>query len=121
VLVPPYIITEAGGDGAIRGHVTYDRFYLGGNSAVHGGANALLFDDLLGKLVNHRQERMARTASLTVSYRQVTPLNAELGVEAHIDRIDGRKRTTSGRLVTKAGVVLAEAKGLFVELQDGQP
>lgn len=118
-LIPPYVIdgeTEA----RLFGRVTFTRFYLGGNRAVHGGSQPLLFDDVLGRIANHHQAGVARTAYLTVNFRKVTPVDVELHFDATLDRIEGRKRFTSGRLTDAAGTVLAEAEGLFVRLQAGQ-
>ncbi len=120
-LLPPYVIEEED-DRAIRGHVTFTRFYLGGNGAAHGGTPPLLFDDVLGKVVNHHHsEGVARTAYLKVNYRRIVPLDVQLRFDATVDRVDGRKRWGSARLVDADGVVLSEAEGLFLKLLPGQP
>jgi hypothetical protein len=118
-LLPPYVIDEES-DRSLRGRVTFTRFYLGGNAAVHGGSQPLLFDDLFGRVANHHQGGVARTASLTVNYRRVTPLDVELSYEVSLDRVDGRKRFVSGRLVDPAGALLSDAAGLFLRLLPGQ-
>jgi acyl-coenzyme A thioesterase PaaI-like protein len=120
-LLPAYVIEEEN-DRIIRGHVTFTRFYLGGNGAAHGGALPLLFDDVLGKVVNfHHSEGVARTAYLTVNYRRIVPLGALLRFDATVDRIDGRKRWGSARLVDAEQNVLCDAEGLFLKLRPGQP
>ena len=63
---------------------------------------------------------MARTAYLTVNYRQVTPIGIELSLDATVDAIDNRKRWCSGRLFN-GQTLITEAEGLFVELRPGQP
>lgn len=118
-LIPPYVI-DGETESRLFGRVTFTRFHLGGNRAVHGGSQPLLFDDVLGRVANHHQDGVARTAYLTVNYRKVTPVDAELQFDATLDRIDGRKRFTSGRLTDAAGTLLAEAEGLFVRLREGQ-
>jgi acyl-coenzyme A thioesterase PaaI-like protein len=120
-LLPPFVIEEQN-DSMIRGRVTFTRFYLGGNSAVHGGATPLLFDDLLGQVVNrHHADGVARTAYLKVNYRSIGPIGAQLHFDATIDKIDGRKRWGSARLVNEQGELVADAEGLFVKLRPGQP
>lgn len=120
-LLPPYIIEEEN-DRLIRGRVTFTRFYLGGNGAAHGGTPPLLFDDVLGKVVNyHHDQGVARTAYLTVNYRRIIPIGAELRWDATVDRVDGRKRWGSARLVDADGIVLSDAEGLFLTLLPGQP
>ena len=63
---------------------------------------------------------MARTAFLKVNFRKVTPLDVELFFEATSDRIEGRKRWGSARLLDAAGNVLADCEGLFLQLLPGQ-
>jgi acyl-coenzyme A thioesterase PaaI-like protein len=108
-------------DGRIGGTARFGRYHLGRNGAAHGGALALLFDSLLGftafKLGNSRYQR---TAYLHVNYRQIVPVERELGVDATIDRTEGRKIFVSGRLLDGA-TVLCEAEALFVKLKPGQP
>lgn len=104
----------------VRGRVTFRRFHLGGNGAAHGGAIPLLFDEVLGHLCNAGDRPVARTARLTINYRQITPLELELQVEARFERQEGRKRWLSASL-TSGATVVADAEGLFVELRPGQP
>ncbi|HKC27986.1 MAG TPA: hypothetical protein VKB75_08225 [Jatrophihabitans sp.] len=119
-LLPPYVI-DSEGDETLTGVVTFSRFHLGGNGAAHGGALPLLFDDVLGRVMNHNQPGVSRTASLTVNYRRITPLDVELRWEASRDRVDGRKRWGSARLFDSSGLLLADADGLFLQLLPGQP
>jgi hypothetical protein len=118
-LLPPYFIEEEA-ETRLSGRVTFTRFYLGGNGAAHGGAHPLLFDDVLGRVMNHHQPSVARTAFLKVNYRRVTPLDVELSFEATRDRVDGRKRWGSARLFDSSGALLSDAEGLFLQLLPGQ-
>ena len=70
---PAVEITEYS-DTHARGHVSFGRFYLGGNGAVHGGAIPLVFDELMGRLANTGGRRPSRTAYLHVNYRNITPI-----------------------------------------------
>jgi acyl-coenzyme A thioesterase PaaI-like protein len=112
------VVTE---DGRIGGTARFRRYHLGRNGAVHGGALALLFDSLLGftavKLGNSFYQR---TAYLHVNYRQIVPVERELGIDATIDGTEGRKIFVSGRLLD-GDTVLCEAEALFVKLKPGQP
>jgi acyl-coenzyme A thioesterase PaaI-like protein len=118
--MPPYRIDEEG-VGALKGRVRFTRFYLGGNGAAHGGAHAVLFDDIMGKLAMQVSgEGVARTARLTVNYRRVIPTDTDLAFDARIDRTEGRKRFVSARLYDEAGIVGAECEGLFLILLSGQ-
>jgi len=119
-LLPPFVVEEWTAD-RMRARVTFSRFHLGGNGAAHGGTLTLLFDDVLGRLQNHGERRVARTAYLTVNFRKITRVGIEHVVEADLERIEGRKRFVTGRLVDPDGALVADAEGLFVELRPGQP
>ena len=118
-VLPPYLIDEAT-DTTLRGRVTFGRFHLGGNGAAHGGTQPLLFDDVFGRLASHGLPGVARTAYLTVNYRNVTPLDVELRLDASRDRVEGRKRWVTGRIYSPNGEIACEAEGLFIQLRPGQ-
>lgn len=123
-LLPAFVVDDevvGDGSGSMRGRVTFTRFQLGGGAAVHGGVPPLLFDDVLGRVANQGKPFVARTAYLKTDYRQVTPLDVELFWDVSLDRVEGRKRFTTGRLTDATGTVLIDAQALFVELLPGQP
>jgi acyl-coenzyme A thioesterase PaaI-like protein len=119
-LLAPFVTEEWTGE-RVTGRVTFDRFYLGGNGAAHGGALPLLFDEILGRLANSGERPVARTAYLTVNYRYITRVGVDHRLDAHVERIDGRKRWVVGVLRDPDDVTVADAEGLFVELRPGQP
>ena len=116
----PMITIEEADEQHARGHVTFGRFYLGGNGAVHGGAIPLMFDELLGRLANSGGRVPSRTAYLHVNFRSITPVGRELRLEGRFDREDGRKRFLVGELYD-GDTLCADADGLFVQLRPGQP
>ncbi|KXW79029.1 hypothetical protein JL15_02910 [Mycolicibacterium phlei DSM 43071] len=115
---PPFKYESFSRDSA-TGTVTFSDFYLGGNGAVHGGAVPLIFDEILGLLANTDRPR-SRTAYLHVDYRQITPVNRPLRIDAWVDREEGRKLYLKG-VLRDDQQLLAEAEGLFVTLRPGQP
>jgi hypothetical protein len=118
-VVPPYVVD--GQDGAsLHGRVTFTRYYLGGNAAAHGGTQPLLFDDVFGRIANHGEPGVARTAYLHVNYRSVTPLNVELRFVVGRERMEGRKRWVTGRIELADGTVCCDAEALFLQLLPGQ-
>jgi acyl-coenzyme A thioesterase PaaI-like protein len=119
VLAPPFVATSWD-DNSVRGTVTFSRFHVGGNHAAHGGAIALVFDDILGRLANVAGRAVARTAYLNVSYKNITPENTELVLEGEFVREEGRKRFIKGRILN-GEQVCAECDSLFVALNPGQP
>jgi acyl-coenzyme A thioesterase PaaI-like protein len=118
-MAPVVEITEHS-DTHARGHVNFGRFYLGGNGAVHGGAIPLAFDELLGRLANTGGRPPSRTAYLHVNYRNITPIETRLTIEAHFASEEGRKRVLTGTL-RDGDTLCADAEGLFVALRPGQP
>jgi acyl-coenzyme A thioesterase PaaI-like protein len=118
--LPPYEITGET-ETTLTATVRFTRFFLGGNGAAHGGSQPTVFDDLLGRCVNHFQQGVARTAFLTVNYRRITPIDVDLTAEVSVDRVEGRKRWCSGRLWDPAGELLCDCEALFLALLPGQP
>ena len=118
-MIPPVEITEYT-DTYARGHVSFGRFYLGGNGAVHGGAIPLVFDELMGRLANTGGRPPSRTAYLHVNYRNITPIETRLAIEARFESEEGRKRILSGT-IRDGDTLCADAEGLFVALRPGQP
>ena len=120
LLLPPWMLTRYKPDGVeMRGHFT--RYYVGGNSAVHGGVLPLLFDWMFGMVVHASNRPISRTAFLHVDYRKVTPIDRPLVVRGRVDSAEGRKAFVSGELTDDDAAVLAEAHGLMVRLLPGQP
>ena len=57
------------------------------------------------------------TGRLSINYRSPTPLDTPLRWEGTMDRVDGRKIYTSGRVFNAdTGTLLAEAEGLFISV-----
>ncbi len=118
VTLPPFFIDKASRDG-VDARITFRTFHLGGNNAAHGGQVAIGFDDLLGMAAAMHAGEVTRTASLTVDYRSITPLDTELRVHAWVERQEGRKVYV--RATMHDGERLcAEAQGLFIVLEPGQ-
>lgn len=120
LLLPPWSLTVFDADGVeMRGY--FSRFYVGGNSAVHGGVLPLLFDQLCGMVVHAAGRPISRTAFLHVDYRNVTPINTPLIVRGRVTRTEGRKAFISAELTDEDGKLLAESNALMVRLLPGQP
>jgi acyl-coenzyme A thioesterase PaaI-like protein len=119
ITLPPFVIDHVDRDG-VDASITFRTFHLGGNGAAHGGQIAIGFDDLLGMAAAVHAGAVTRTASLTVDYRSITPLNTELTVRAWTERQEGRKVFVRATL-HDGERLCAEAHGLFIVLKPGQP
>ncbi len=88
--------------------------YEGPPHGVHGGYVAGMFDEVLGA-TQRMMEKPGVTATLTVKYRHITPIEEELLFRAWVTEEVGR------RIVAKAtchagDTLTAEAEGLFIKV-----
>ena len=120
LLMPPYKLVEFGPDG-VELTVTFSRFSVGGNYAVHGGVLPLLFDSVFGMVIHAAGRPISRTAFLHVDYRNVTPIDTALTVRGWVREAQGRKAFVNAELRDPQGALLAEANGLMILLLPGQP
>ena len=104
-------------DGVVHGQATFTAPYCGPPNHVHGGVIAAVFDELLGT-VNVVNNLGAMTGTLTIRYRQPTPLFTEIRMEGHQVGVDGRKVFAKGSMWA-GETLLAEAEGIFISLQEG--
>ena len=111
-LAPPLTLTPA--DGRVTGHCRFGRAYEGPPGHVHGGYIAAAFDEVLG-MVQAMTGNPGMTGTLTVRFRAPTPLHADLRFEGELDRVEGRKIFTAGRLFHDE-VLCAEAEAVFVSI-----
>ena len=112
-LAPPISIARDTDNRAVA-TVTFGSAYEGPPGSVHGGFVAAAFDEVLG-YVQSMSGKGGMTGTLTVRYRQPTPLHQELFFEGEITRIEGRKIFTEGRLFA-GDVLTAEAEGIFISV-----
>ncbi|MFC4944208.1 PaaI family thioesterase [Pseudonocardia sp. GCM10023141] len=115
VLVPHFWVVESSPD-AVRGTVRFTQAFTG-RGAVHGGAIALLFDDVLGRLVDSRAVE-ARTAYLRVDFRNLTPVGEDLDFHGTVVSFTGRK-LQMGIELSHRGTVLAQGEGLWIAPRAG--
>jgi acyl-coenzyme A thioesterase PaaI-like protein len=86
---------------------------------VHGGAMAATLDEAMGAAawMNNLQ---CVAATIKISFLAMLPIESETIVEAHIDRVEGRKIHLRSTLTDVSGKVVAEGTGLFIVLRDEQ-
>ena len=116
-LVPPHAIDSFDGE-RLTGRVRFNRFYLGSNSVVHGGAIGLLFDELMGWIASYGRHRL-RTAFLHVNFRSPAIVGRELKIVTWIEREEGRKLFIAGTLDDDT-TRICDIEGLWVKLRADQ-
>ncbi len=98
----------------IVGTAVFGAQYEGPPGHVHGGITAAAFDEVLG-MAQARTGKPGMTGTLTIRYRQPTPLHREVTFRGWVDRVEGRKIFAAGTL--HAGEMLcAEAEGIFISV-----
>jgi hypothetical protein len=115
-LIPPISLSH-GNTESVSGFVSFGPAYLGSGGAVNGGFLPLLFNELMGKLVQMGGRRYARTAFLHVNYRAVARISAQLRIDVKIQREEGRKRFLGGTLHDGTTLV-ADAEALYVAIRE---
>jgi len=121
-IAPPLMLeTRERSDGsrAIAGRARLGRRYEGPPHGVHGGWVAALFDELLGAAQRlAEQPGPGVTAILKVRYRQLTPVDEDLRLEAWI--AEQRERRLVAKATCHAGDTLtADAEGIFMRVDFG--
>jgi acyl-coenzyme A thioesterase PaaI-like protein len=106
-------------DGAVVGRAWFGAKAEGPPGHVHGGAVAAVLDEAMGAaawLAGH----VVMAARLTVNFRRMVPLGSDVLFETGLGGREGRKVITHARLYLPGGDTLADAEGLFIELQEAQ-
>jgi acyl-coenzyme A thioesterase PaaI-like protein len=111
-LALPIAISSEGRTAVGRGSFTHP--YEGPPGCVHGAALAGVFD-IVFTAANLLADAAGPTISLSVRYEKPTLLHDECVFEAVVDRTEGLRTFTTGRLVQN-GVVTVEAEGVFAAL-----
>jgi acyl-coenzyme A thioesterase PaaI-like protein len=102
------------GTTSVTARCTVHGMFQGPPGRVHGGAVALIIDELMG-VVNRVSGRRAFTARLQVHLRAPAPVDVELTFRAWEHEVDGRKVAlrAEGRLDE---TLIVEADALFIEV-----
>ena len=104
-------LTEEG----VGGRFTLTRAHEGGPGLAHGGVVAAVLDDLFGFLLYRTGSPMV-TARLEIDYRRPIALDVEYVASARVESQEGRKVWTAGALSDADGIVVAQARGLFLKV-----
>ena len=103
-------------DGAAVCLTTVPERFDGHPGYLHGGIIATLLDEAMSKAVRARG-LTAMTGRMEIDYLRPVPSGARLRMEGRVIRGEGRKHWTEARILNARGTVLAEGKGLFIEVR----
>lgn len=104
------------GDRAICDYTPCE-YQQGYPNRMHGGIVATLIDEAMGWAV-YGGAAWGATARLNIRFRKPVPLDAPLRVEAWIVRDRARLMELRGELRDASGLLLADAEGTFMKLDD---
>lgn len=82
---------------------------------AHGGSMAALLDDLMGTcawVAGH----MVVAANIRIDFRRPLPLGSVVRLEARVEKADGKKIHTRGRILDPDGAPFSEGQGLFIAI-----
>jgi uncharacterized protein (TIGR00369 family) len=86
---------------------------------LHGGIIATLLDESMSKAVRSRGF-IAMTRHMEVDYLRPVPSDAPLRLEGRVTRSEGRKHWSEAKILDRHGKMLAQGKGLFIEVSPSQ-
>jgi uncharacterized protein (TIGR00369 family) len=82
---------------------------------LHGGIIATLLDEAMSKAIRALGRR-SMTRTLEAEYLRPVPSGAPLRIEGRVARSEGRKLWAEAAILNSEGIVLARAKGLFIDV-----
>ena len=105
-------------DGAVVCLPMIPKCFEGPPGYLHGGIIATLLDEAMSKTVRARGLK-AVTGRMEIDYRRPVRSAAPIRLEGRLLRSEGRKHWTEARILDARGHMLAEAKGIFIEIGGG--
>jgi uncharacterized protein (TIGR00369 family) len=105
-------------DGAVVCLPMIPECFEGPPGYLHGGIIATLLDEAMSKTVRARGLK-AVTGRMEIDYRRPVRSAAPIRLEGRLLRSEGRKHWTEARILDARGHMLAEAKGIFIEIGGG--
>jgi len=103
-------------DGSVVCLPTIAEIFEGPAGYLHGGIIATLLDEAMSKSVRARGVT-AMTRQMEIDYQRPVQSGVPIRLEGRLVRSEGRKHWTEARILSTRGHVLAEGKGLFVEVR----
>jgi len=92
------------------------RRLCGHEGIVHGGLLATLLDEGMGRTaINNLPGRMGFTANLSVNYRSPAAADQFIILKTKLSKLEGRKVWVDGVIEDPNGIVLADAKTMWIQ------
>ncbi|MGO9317136.1 MAG: PaaI family thioesterase [Terracidiphilus sp.] len=106
-------------NGSVVCLTTISASFEGPSGFLHGGIIATLLDESMSKSLRAKG-LTTMTRQMEVEYLRPIHSGAPIRLEGRLVRSEGRKHWSEARILSPRGHILAEGKGLFVEVRSGQ-
>ena len=103
-------------EGTVVCPATISSAFEGHPGFLHGGIIATLLDETMSKSVRAKGLK-AMTRHMEIEYHRPVPSHTPIRMEGRVVRSEGRKHFAEAHIFDIDGKLLAEAKGLFVEVR----
>jgi uncharacterized protein (TIGR00369 family) len=103
-------------DGSVVSLPSIPDTFEGHPGYLHGGIIATLLDEAMSKAVRARG-LTSMTRHMEIEFLRPVPSCAPLRIEGRVIRSEARKHWTEAKILNAQGAILAESKGLFVEIR----
>jgi len=103
-------------DGRVVCFASIPQTFEGPPGFVHGGIIATLLDEAMSKAVRSHG-LVAMTRHMEVDYQRPVPSSTMIRIEGRKTHSEGRKHWSEAKILGSDGAVLAEGKGLFIEVR----
>lgn len=114
------------GPGTVECEYTAPPHFCGSRAILHGGIQAVILDEVMGKAVRTAfpvdESRRTVTADLSLHYRSPVPLGEPLLARAQLDALDGRDVRVRAAILDSAGheLTTAEARWRVIDAYPGE-
>lgn len=101
----------------VRAETFVEKKFEGPPGHVHGGITSAILDEAMGN-VCFKNGYFCVSATQTTNWHRPTPLNTKLILEAHIDKVDGKKIFPKSKLMLEDGTIVVSAHGVYINRRD---
>jgi acyl-coenzyme A thioesterase PaaI-like protein len=102
-------------DGRLVGRAWFGPGAQGPPGHAHGGSMAAVLDEAMGAAA-WMEGHLVVAVRLSTNFQRMLPLGTDALLEAWVERVEGRKVWTAGRLLAPGGEPFADGDALFLKL-----
>lgn len=98
---------------------TAKKIHEGHDGIMHGGLSGAILDEVMGRCnflkgADDVPYNPYVTGEMTVRYCRPIPVGETMRAYGRIERSEGRKNFSTGEILNKDGIVMAEASGVYI-------